>query len=54
MKLLEEDINETFFNIFHGNIFLGQYPKAKEIKAKINRWDNISHNIYPYHIPIYP
>ena len=41
VKALEKNIHKTFFNIFHGNIFLGQYPKAKEIKAKINRWDLI-------------
>ena len=27
-----------FFDINHSNIFLDQSPKAKEIKAKINKW----------------
>ena len=33
-KVLQFDIN-------HSNIFLDQSPKAKEIKAKINKWDLI-------------
>ena len=41
MKLLEEKIGKTFFDINHNSIFLEQSPKAKEIKAKINKWDLI-------------
>ena len=41
IKLLEENIGKTFLDINHSNIFLGQSPKAKEIKAKINKWDLI-------------
>ena len=41
IKLLEENIGKTFFDINHNNIFLGQSPKAIEIKAKINKWDLI-------------
>ena len=37
IKLLEENIRKIFFDINHSNVFLGQYPKAKEIKAKINK-----------------
>ena len=37
IKLLEENIDRTLFDINHSNIILGLSPKAKEIKAKINR-----------------
>ena len=36
-KLLEENLGETCFDINRHNIFLDQSPKAKEIKAKINK-----------------
>ena len=39
IKLLEENIGETFSDINHNNVFLGQPPKAIEITAKINKWD---------------
>ena len=38
IKLLEENIGETLFDINHSDVFLDQSPKAKEIKAKINKW----------------
>ena len=38
-KLLKENIGKTFSNINRTNVFLGQSPKATEIKAKINKWD---------------
>ena len=41
-KLLEENIGETFFDINRSNIFSAQSPQAKEIKAKINKWDLIT------------
>ena len=41
IKLLEENIGRTLFDINHSNIFLDQSPKAKEIKAKINKRDLI-------------
>ena len=41
IKLLEENIGKTFFDINHTNVFLGHSPKAIEIKAKINKWDLI-------------
>ena len=37
-KKLEENIVKTFSDIKHTNIFLGQFPKAIEIKTKINQW----------------
>ena len=39
IKLIEENIGKTFSDINCTNVFLGQSPKAVEIKAKINRWD---------------
>ena len=41
IKFLEDNIGKTFSDINCSNIFLGQSPKAKEIKAKINKWDLI-------------
>ena len=41
IKLLEENIGRTLFDINCSNIFLDLSPKAKEIKAKINKWDLI-------------
>ena len=38
MKLLEENIGKTLSSINRSNVFLGQSPKATEIKAKINKW----------------
>ena len=38
-KLLEENIDKILSDINHGNMFLDQPPKGKEIKAKINKWD---------------
>jgi len=34
IKLLEEKTGKTFSDISHTNIFLGQSPKAVEIKSK--------------------
>ena len=39
IKLLEENIGKTFSDINHTNVFLGQSPRAIEIKAKIKKWD---------------
>ena len=41
VKLLEEDVGKTFSDINCTNVFLGQSPKAIEIKAKINKWENL-------------
>ena len=37
IKLLEENIDKTFSDIRHTNVFLGQSSKAIEIKVKINK-----------------
>ena len=42
IKLLEENIGITFSDINSTNGFLGQSPKAIEIKPKINKWDLIN------------
>ena len=42
IKLLEENIGRTLFDINCSITFLDLYPKAKEIKAKINQWDIIT------------
>ena len=41
IKLQEEKVGKTFSDINCRNVFLGQSPKATEIKAKINKWDLI-------------
>ena len=41
IKLLEENICRTPFDINHSNVFLDLSPNAKEIKAKVNKWDLI-------------
>ena len=38
IKLLEDDISKPFSDIDHTSVFLGQSPKAIEIKGKINKW----------------
>ena len=37
MKLLEDNITKAFSDIKFISVFLGQSPKAIEIKAKINK-----------------
>jgi len=37
INLLNENTGETFSDICHSNIFLGQSSKAKEVKAKIKK-----------------
>ena len=39
VKLLEENIGKTFFDLNYSNIFLDLPPKIKRKKAKINKWD---------------
>ena len=41
IKLLEENIGRTLFDINHSNIFFDPSPRVMEIKAKINKWDLI-------------
>ena len=39
IKLLEENIARTLFDINHGKIFFDPPPRVMEIKTKINKWD---------------
>ena len=39
IKLLEENIGRTFFDINHRKIFFDPPPRVMEIKTKINKWD---------------
>ena len=41
IKIPEENMGKTLSDINCINIFLGQSPKATEIRAKINQWDLI-------------
>ena len=41
IKLLEENIGRTLFDINHSNIFFNPSPRVLEIKTKINKWDLI-------------
>ena len=41
VKLLEENIGKTLFNINHSKIFFDPPPRVMEIKTKINKWDLI-------------
>ena len=41
IKLLQENIHSTFFDISFSNIFLDMSPQAEETKAKINKLDYI-------------
>ena len=41
IELLEENIGKTFSDINSTDVFLGQSPKAIEIKVKIKKWDLI-------------
>ena len=39
IKLLEENIGRTLFDINHSKIFFEPPPRVMEIKRKINKWD---------------
>ena len=39
IKLIEENIHRTLFDIKHSNIFLNPPPTVMKIKTKINKWD---------------
>ena len=39
IKLLEENIGRTLFDINRSKIFFDPPPRAMEIKTKINKWD---------------
>ena len=39
IKLLEENIGRTLFDINHSKNFFDPPPRVMEIKTKINKWD---------------
>ena len=39
IKLLEENIGRTLFDINHSKIFFDPPPRVMEIKTQINKWD---------------
>ena len=39
IKLLEENIGRTLYDIDHSKILFDPPPKEMEIKTKINQWD---------------
>ena len=39
IKLLEENIGRTLFDINHSKIFFDSPPRVMKIKTKINKWD---------------
>ena len=41
IKVLEENIGRKISDIPCSNIFTDMFPKAKDIKEKINKWDFI-------------
>ena len=41
IKLLEENIGRTLFDINHSCIFLDSPPRIMKIKTKINKWNLI-------------
>ena len=38
IKLLEENIGRTLYDINHSNIFFHLFPRVREIKTRINKW----------------
>ena len=41
IKILEEIIDKTLFNINYSKILYDPSPRVMEIKAKVNKWDLI-------------
>ena len=41
IKLLEENIGKTLFDINHSKIFFDPPPRVMKIKMKVNKWDLI-------------
>ena len=46
VKLLEENIGRTLYDINHSKILYDPPPRVKEIKAKINKWGLIKHKSF--------
>ena len=46
VKLLEENIGRTLFDINYSKIFFDPAPRVMEIKTKINKWDLMKLKIF--------
>ena len=46
IKLLEENIGRTLFDINHSKIFFDPPHRVMEIKTKINKWDLMKPKIF--------
>ena len=46
MKLLQENIGSTFFDINLSNMFFALSPQARATKAKLSKWDYIKLKIF--------
>ena len=46
IKLLEENIGRTLFDINHSKIFFDPPPRVMEIKTKINKWALMTHKSF--------
>ena len=46
IKLLEENIGKTLFDINHSKIFYDPPPRVMKIKTKISEWDLIKLKIF--------
>ena len=46
IKLLEENIGRTLYDINHSKILCDQPPREMEIKTKINKWDLMKLNSF--------
>ena len=42
IKLLEENIGKTLFDINRSKIFFDPPPRVMKIKTKINKWDQLN------------
>ena len=40
IKVLKENIGRKISDILQSNIFTDMYPRAKNIKERINKWDS--------------
>ena len=47
IKLLEENIGRTFYDINHSKILFDPPPREMEIKTKINKWDLMKLKSFP-------
>ena len=39
IKLLEENVGRTLYDIYHSKILFDPTPRVRKIKIKVNKWD---------------